>query len=187
MAYLDRDGDGYIDSVGSSPVPPLRTRLAPLCFACGADEQQHADDAGYDLNGDGLLDTAGSLGYGYDGGLDGGLYGGGYGDGLGLGYGGGAGLYDDGLLGGGAGYYDDGLGLGLGGAGGYGGYGGYGDGLGGGYLDDWGWGDSFDLYGQMAYVDHEIPLYDAWGGDGWGDDQWALSDLMVRSQHRARV
>ncbi|GAA5998711.1 uncharacterized protein JCM10292_007177 [Rhodotorula paludigena] len=109
----------------------------------------------YDLDGDGLYDTAyrdphvdpyygGSEyldDYGYGGAYD---YDGGYGDGYGYG-------------------------------GGYGhGYGGYGD------EPLWGAYEGYmpDLYDYTSFIDHDVPLSEAWQDDSWSHDQYALADLM---------
>ncbi|KAM0754748.1 hypothetical protein T439DRAFT_352736 [Meredithblackwellia eburnea MCA 4105] len=106
-------------------------------------------DYGYDVDGDGYLDTF----------VD---------DGLGLGYD----TMDNMGLGGG---YDD---IYM-----------YGGGYDGGYLDDGGIGlSSYDTgYGEdyLEFLDHDVPLFDAWGsyGDsGWADEQYALGDLLYYQQ-----
>ncbi|BGP38335.1 hypothetical protein JCM10449v2_002266 [Rhodotorula kratochvilovae] len=109
----------------------------------------------YDLDGDGLYDTS------YQ---DPSYYG------VGVGGGGLDGYYDDAYL------YSDVGGAGLGGDL----YSDYGAGLGGGYDQPWGYEEGYypDLWDYTSFVDHSMPLYDAWRDDSWDHEQYALADLM---------
>ncbi|GEM07074.1 hypothetical protein Rt10032_c02g1091 [Rhodotorula toruloides] len=102
----------------------------------------------YDLDSDGYADTVLSDSYPYDTGY----YGDSYGDPY---YGSGDDLYG----------YEGGVGLG-------GGYG-YDEPL-------WGYEDGYypDLYNYTSFVDHSMPLFDAWGDESWEEEQYALADLM---------
>ncbi|GAA5954498.1 hypothetical protein JCM21900_005968 [Sporobolomyces salmonicolor] len=129
-----------------------------------------------DLDGDGYADAAGyDLPYGYGGGI------GAYGEGGGY-----AEVYEGG--------YEGEYGRGYGGdyLGGYGGeYGGAsGEDYGGGYLDS-GYDDPYlswddggvDLYDATSYIEHEVPIYDAWQAERWDEPQYAFADLLSYQRH----